>query len=217
MAYFFTKASNSLRIPFSSNPLLWVLVSSFLVVWMLTLFFTSDLNNWLLENLLTVVSLSFLSLTYKNYRFSDKSYLFIWLFLCLHVYGSQHTYAENSLGYWLQDLFGWERNHYDRIVHFSFGFLLAYPVYEVYTQWKKYPLSLARWMPVQLTLSVSSLYELLEWAVADIFFQEQGAAYLGTQGDVWDAQKDVFLALLGASISSLAIRYFSVSDRETQA
>lgn len=217
MAYFFSTAANSERITYSANPLLWLLTSSFVTIWALTLAFTSDLNNWLLENLLTVVSLIFLLGTYKRYHFSDLSYTFIWLFLCLHVYGSQHTYAENSFGYWLQDVLGTERNHYDRIVHFSFGFLLAYPVYEVFTQWVKYPLSLARWMPIQLALSVSSLYELLEWAVADIFFQEQGAAYLGTQGDVWDAQKDVFLALLGASISSLAMRYFFVSPKENKA
>ncbi len=217
MPYRFTFAADPLRFALKQNPLLLFFFASFLVVWALTLVFTSDLNNWLLENLLTVVSLIFLFSTYGKYRFSDASYTLIWFFLCLHVYGSQHTYAENNFGYWLQDLTGTERNHYDRIVHFAFGFLLAYPVYEVFTQWKKYPLSLARWMPIQLTLSVSSLYELLEWAVADIFFQEQGVAYLGTQGDAWDAQKDVFLALLGAGIASFGIRYFSVRGKEIQA
>jgi len=174
----------------------------FAAAWIESLAGTTDISNWILENILTVLFVLFLIFSYKKYQFSDAAYLLIGVYLCLHVYGSQYTYAENPFGYWLKDLFQLSRNHYDRIVHFSFGFLLATPLREIFLQWLKYPAWVAWLLPIELTLSVSAFYELVEWAVADIFFQAQGAAYLGTQGDVWDAQKDVFLALSGAIIAT---------------
>ncbi|MHB1279282.1 MAG: DUF2238 domain-containing protein, partial [Bacteroidia bacterium] len=106
---------------------------------------------------------------------------------------------------WLQEVVGGSRNHYDRIVHFSFGFLLAYPLREMFVNWLKFP-SRAAWLfPVIWSLSFSAVYEMIEWAVADIFFKAQGDAYLGTQGDIWDAQKDTFMAFLGALLATLLI------------
>jgi putative membrane protein len=138
--------------------------------------------------------------------------------MCLHVYGSKYTYAENPFGYWLMETFDTSRNHYDRIVHFSFGFLLAYPMRELFLRWLKYP-STASWvLPIEITMSISAFYELIEWAVADIFFKAQGDAYLGTQGDIWDAQKDIFLAFLGAivatSIVSTIKRTFKIYEHD---
>jgi putative membrane protein len=105
----------------------------------------------------------------------------------------------------LQDALHWSRNHYDRIVHFSFGFLLAYPMREMFLRWLKYPKWVSWLLPIEITLSISALYELIEWAVADVFFSEQGHAYLGTQGDIWDAQKDLFLAFCGAIIATTIV------------
>jgi putative membrane protein len=156
----------------------------------------------MLENALTFLFLVVLFLFYKKYQFSDITYLLIGIYLCLHVYGSKYTYAENPFGYWLQEVFQSERNHYDRIVHFSFGFLLAYPMRELFLKWFQYPKMVAWILPIEITLSISGLYELIEWAVAHVFFQEQGVAYLGTQGDIWDAQKDIFLAFSGALLST---------------
>ena len=126
-------------------------------------------------------------------------------YLLLHVYGSKYTYAENPFGYWLQDFFDLSRNHYDRIVHFSFGFLLAYPMRELFLVGFKFPNWVSWTLPIEITLSIGAFYELIEWAVADLFFKEQGAAYLGIQGDIWDAQKDIFLAFLGAVIATTLI------------
>lgn len=210
----FTYSSSDTRTPLKSNYWLWMCITSFLILWVVTYLNTNDLNNWFIENALTVISLFFLVKTYRSYPFSDASYLLITLFLCLHVYGSQYTYAENPLGYQLRDMFHWKRNHYDRIVHFSFGFLLAYPVREFFFKAFSLPKSISWILPIELTLSISAVYELIEWAVADIFFKAQGAAYLGTQGDHWDAQKDIFLASLGAAIGSSLIsvinRYFKI-------
>jgi putative membrane protein len=201
----FTLAISPNRTPFKQNRWLWIFLSSFTAIWISTLVGTNDLNNWLLENTLTVIFFLFLIVSYKKYQFSDLSYLLITIYLCLHVYGAKYTYAENPFGYWLKDYMGWERNHYDRIVHFSFGFLLAYPMRELFLKWVKYPTMVAWVLPIEITLSVSGFYELIEWAVADIFFPSQGDAYLGTQGDIWDAQKDIFLAFLGAILATTIV------------
>ena len=201
----FTIAISKTRTAFRQNYWLQLFMIVFLAIWASTLIGTTDINNWYLENMLTILFLLFLVFSYRKYVFSDTSYLLICIYLCLHVYGSKYTYAENPLGYWLQDVFHTSRNHYDRIVHFSFGFLLAYPMREMFLKWLKYP-SLVSWiLPIEITLSISAFYELIEWAVADIFFKAQGDAYLGTQGDIWDAQKDIFLAFSGAILATTIV------------
>ncbi|MBP8157615.1 MAG: DUF2238 domain-containing protein [Flavobacterium sp.] len=214
----FTLAITQHRTPFNKNPWLWIFLSVFTIIWISTLLGTNDMNNWLLENTLTVLFFIFLLVTYKKYQFSDLSYLLICVYMCLHIYGAKYTYAENPFGYWLKDYMGWERNHYDRIVHFSFGFLLAYPMRELFLKWVKYPTMVAWILPIEITLSISGFYELIEWAVADLFFPAQGDAYLGTQGDIWDAQKDIFLAFLGAIIAttivSLVKKAFKIHEKE---
>jgi putative membrane protein len=198
----FTNAISPTRMGAGKNRWLQLFLLVFVIVWGSTLIGTSDLSNWILENALVFFFLGFLGYTYRKYQFSDLSYLLICVYLCLHVYGSKYTYAENPFGYWLKDTFDMERNHYDRIVHFSFGFLLAYPMREMFLQWLKFPVWVAWVLPIEITLSISGFYELIEWAVADVFFPSQGDAYLGTQGDVWDAQKDIFLATLGSVLAT---------------
>lgn len=201
----FTIAISKTRTPFRKNYWLHLFIITFLSIWISTFTGTTDINNWFLENTLTILFLLFLSFTYRRFAFSDTSYLLICIYLCLHVYGSKYTYAENPLGYWLQDVFHTSRNHYDRIVHFSFGFLLAYPMREMFLKWLKYPTLVSWILPIEITLSISAFYELIEWAVADIFFKAQGDAYLGTQGDIWDAQKDIFLAFSGAILATTIV------------
>lgn len=214
----FTVAISKTRNSFRNNPWLWAFVSIFMILWVNTLLGTTDLHNWMLENTLTFVFVIFLITTIKKYQFSDLSYLLICIYLCLHVYGAKYTYAENPLGYWLKGLFHLTRNHYDRIVHFSFGFLLAYPMRELFLKWLQYPKTVSWILPIEITLSISAFYELIEWAVADIFFKEQGVAYLGTQGDVWDAQKDIFLAFSGAILATTIVstikKSFKIYDQE---
>jgi putative membrane protein len=201
----FSNATSATRTPFLKNRWLQIFTLAFFGVWISTMIGTTDWNNWFLENALVFIFLGFLFFFYRKHQFSDLSYLLITLYLCLHVYGAKYTYAENPFGYWLKDAMGWERNHYDRIVHFSFGFLLAYPWREMFIRWYKFPTWVGWALPIELTLSISGLYELIEWAGADVFFKAQGAAYLGTQGDIWDAQKDMFLATLGAIIATTIV------------
>jgi len=206
------------RVTFKKNKLLWLLLFSFFCIWTNSLIGTTDINNWIIENTLTVLFLFFIFFSYKKYQFSDLSYLLMCIYLCMHVYGSKYTYAENHFGYWLKAYTHSSRNYYDRIVHFSFGFLLAYPMRELFLKWLKYPKIVAWVLPIEITLSISALYELIEWAVADVFFKSQGDAYLGTQGDIWDAQKDIFMAFLGAilatTIVSLIKKTFSIYEKQ---
>jgi putative membrane protein len=201
----FTNAISKTRTPFTKNRWLQCCLLAFLGVWISTMVGTTNWGNWFLENTLVFLFLGFVAITYRKYQFSDLSYLLFTIYLCLHVYGAKYTYAENPFGYWLKDTFHWQRNHYDRIVHFSFGFLLAYPWRELFISWFKFPAWVGWVLPIEITLSISGLYELIEWAVADVFFKAQGDAYLGTQGDIWDAQKDMFVATLGAAIATTII------------
>jgi putative membrane protein len=214
----FTIAISSERNPIKTNYWLWVFIAFFLIVWADSFIETTDMANWIIENTLTILFLIFLVFTYKTFKFSDLSYLLICVYLCLHVYGSKYTYAENPFGYYLKDLFDTSRNQYDRIVHFAFGFLLAYPMRELFLKWFQFPIKVSWILPIEITLSIGALYELIEWAVADVFFKAQGDAYLGTQGDIWDAQKDIFMAFSGAilatSIVSLIKKYFKIYETE---
>ena len=163
-------------------------------------------DDWLLENYLVFFFVPLIVLLGVWFRLSLISYTLITLFMILHVIGSHYTYAEVPFGYALQRWLGAERNMYDRLVHFCFGFLLAYPVREVFIR-----ISRARgfwnyYLPVELTLAFSALYELLEWAAAAVVSPEAGLAFLGAQGDPWDAQKDMAMAGLG-SVIAMALTY----------
>ncbi|HOZ51032.1 MAG TPA: DUF2238 domain-containing protein [Chitinophagaceae bacterium] len=201
----FTTASSIERTPFKENKFIITYIILFVVGWLSTLIGTTDIYNWIMENTLVIIFLSILMFTYKKFRFSDLTYTFIFIYLSLHIYGAMYTYAENPFGYWMKDAFQFERNHYDRIVHFSFGFMLAYPMRDFFLNKMQFPNWVGWLLPIEITLSFSCLYELIEWAVADVFFPEQGIAYLGTQGDIWDAQKDMFMAFCGAVIIILIV------------
>lgn len=202
----FTTASSPQRTPFRQNRLLQACLLVFAIIWISTLIGTSNFANWCTENTLVVIFLLGLSLTYRRFKFSDLSYLLITIYLCLHVYGAKYTYALNPFGFWLQDTFHLARNHYDRIVHFSFGFMLAYPMRDYFKNHFGWPNWVCWVLPCEITLSFSAMYELIEWLVADIFFPSEGDAYLGSQGDIWDAQKDMGLAFTGAILAMTLFR-----------
>jgi putative membrane protein len=209
-----TTASSAARAPFRTNRLLQAYAAAFLLFWAWTFAGTTDRANWFTENALTMLFIGGLALTHRRFQFSELSYSLMFVYILLHVYGAMYTYAENPLGYWLQDLFHGERNHYDRIVHFSFGFLLAYPMRDYFRNHFQWPNWVCWVLPVEITMSFSAAYELIEWAVADIFFPAQGHAYLGSQGDVWDAQKDMGLAFGGAVLAMILISTLKRASRK---
>jgi putative membrane protein len=183
---------------FSRNRLLQVLVGWYAVVWIVTAIGPHDRTDWFLENLLVVAALAVLIGTYRAFPLSDLSYLLITAFMTLHAVGAHYTYAQVPLGFWIQETFGFARNHFDRIVHFSFGLLMAYPIREVFLRVANARGFWAYYLPLDVTLAFSALYEIVEMVVATMVAPGTGDAWLGTQGDVWDPQKDMGLAALGA-------------------
>src|SRR5467141_1450194 len=138
--------------------------------------------------------------TYRVFPLSDLSYLLIAAFLTLHAVGAHYTYSEVPFGFWIQRTFGFARNPFDRIVHFSFGLLMAYPIREVFLRVANARGFWAYYLPLDVTLAFSALYEIMEMVIATLVAPGTGDAWLGTQGDVWDPQKDMGLAALGALI-----------------
>lgn len=184
--------------PKASATLLAGLCISFLAFWTSCFIGTTDLINWYIENILVVFFVVTLACTYRRYRFSNAGYVCIFLFLCLHTYGAKYAYADNPLGYWLQSHLHLKRNPYDRIVHTGFGLLMVYPIRDLLVRKAQLKPFMLWLLPVEMILSLAGLFELVEWSIADIFFPAHGKNYVGTQGDIWDAQKDMAVALGGA-------------------
>lgn len=166
-------------------------------------------DDWWLENVLVFLGVPLIVVLGFYFRLSDLSYTLITVFMVMHVVGSHYTYAEVPFGFSLQRWFGAERNLYDRLVHFCFGLLLAYPVREVFVRITRARGFWTYYLPVELTLAFSAIYELIEWAAAARVSPEAGLAFLGAQGDVWDAQKDMALAGLG-SVAAMGITFLIV-------
>ena len=181
---------------------LWMLAIVYAIWWVIMAIDPYDRSDWLLENLLVFVAVGLLAFTYKSFPLSLVSYSCLFVFLMFHTLGSHYTYAMVPYQDWLPFLAG-GRNHYDRLVHFLYGLLLAYPIREMFLRIGNVRGFWGYFLPLDLTMSTSMLYELIEWVVALLVGGELGAAYLGTQGDIWDAHKDMALAALGALIAML--------------
>lgn len=180
-----------------------------------------DRADWLLENALLFGAVAVLIATHRSLPLSRVSYTLIFVFACLHTVGAHYTYSlvpyddwsEALTGRTLSSVTGWERNHYDRLVHFAYGLLLAYPAREVFLRVANVRGFWGYFLPLDVVMATSMLYELIEWGAAMAFGGDLGTAYLGTQGDPWDAQKDMALATLGAV---LAMAITAAINRLTQ-
>lgn len=187
------------------------LIAIYAVLWAALAIAPFDRHDWLLENVLVLLFGVGMFALHKQFVFSRISYTLIFVFMCLHAVGSHYTYAEVPYeqawqaltGHSFNAMLGWERNNFDRLVHFSYGLLLAYPLREIFLRVADARGFWGYFLPLDFTLSTSALYELIEWAAAEFFGGDLGVAYLGTQGDVWDAQKDMGCAGTGALIAML--------------
>lgn len=184
--------------PFRSNRLLHLMMTWLLVLWVVTAINPLYPRDWFLENILVFIYSILLIVTYRRFQFSNLSYALFVVFLSLHLVGAHYTYSETPFGFWMQDWFSFERNHYDRLVHFSFGLLIVYPFREVLLRSSGVKSSWSYSLAVTVVLAFSAIYEVIEAVVAMIVSPDLGSAYLGTQGDEWDAQKDSLLAFAGS-------------------
>jgi putative membrane protein len=192
-------------VPFRSNRFLHILIVLFLGAWLLSAIRPAIPEDWLLENLLVFFLVALLAASYRWLAFSELSYLLIFVFLCLHECGAHYQYSDAVPGEWLKPLLGTARNHYDRVVHFAFGLMLAYPQREVLMRKASLRGGWANTLPLFTTLALGAAYEIIEAIVASIVDPANAQAFLGLQGDPWDSQEDMFMGLAGASISMVVV------------
>lgn len=189
------------------------LLGIFLVFWAVLAIEPVSRQDWLLENLLVFASVPTLILTRHRLRFSNAAYGCIFAFFVLHAVGAHYTYSEVPYDDWwraltgapFNDLFGWNRNHYDRLVHFMYGALMLPPTVELLDHYAP-ARSFWRWLlPITFLMAHACAFETFEWLAALLVAPELGDAYLGTQGDPWDAQKDMALATLGSILVMIIV------------
>ncbi len=166
----------------------------------------SDYGVWFFELIVGLTGIAVLALTYRRFQFSGLIYLLICLHYAVLAVGAKYTYALVPLLDWLRDVLALTRNHFDRVGHFAQGFVPVLILRELLIRVVRVPRG--RILPlicIGLALGFSALYELIEWWVVLLFYPDQGPEWLGMQGDIWDAQWDMFMALCGATLAILTL------------
>ena len=181
------------------------LVMSALLLWYLGFFLFMgitpvDPQSWAFSNILPLLLVGLLVITHRQMPFTNASYVVLTIFLTLHTIGSHYTYAQVPFGLWLENMLELPRNHFDRIVHFCFGLLCAHPLQELFGKIAGLSAWLRASMVLMTLIGLGGLWEILESWVTRIVHPELGLAYLGAQGDIWDAQKDMAATLYGALV-----------------
>jgi len=171
-----------------------------------------DRLTWWLEIFPGLAGLIVLMATYRRFRFTTLCYTLIALHIAILCVGGHYTYARVPLFDWLRDVFGWHRNHYDRLGHFAQGLVPAMIAREIFIRLNV--VAKRGWMPfliVCVCLAISAFYELIEWWTA-LVSGDAAVSFLGTQGDVWDTQEDMLMALIGAICALVFLR--PLQDRQ---
>lgn len=181
-----------------NKPLYITLTLLFAITWVWAAINPLHPKDWMLENILVVLFVPFVFWASRYFLFSNTSYILVTIFMILHVIGSHYTYAEVPFGVNIGTWLGVERNMYDRLVHLLFGVVFVYPLFEYLKRKVKLNGFLVYYVSFMTIAAFAGFYEVIEWLAASVVDPEAGAAFLGTQGDIWDAQKDMALALVGA-------------------
>lgn len=200
-----------------------VLLLTGLSLWIWSAIDPFDFETWLIEQVATLIGIAVLVFVAFNVNLSRASYLALLALFCIHTIGTHYTYSLTPyeqlsvqlFGSSPNEWFGWERNHYDRFVHFSYGLLTAYPIEQTLQQRLSLTPTATKFIGLNMILSTSAVYELAEWSAAITIGGNVGAAYLGTQGDIWDAQADIALAGAGWLLFSLGCAIHWMSKRTT--
>lgn len=172
--------------------------------------------NWLMEVLPAILGGAILIVTYRRFPLTTLTYVLIWLFALILITGGHWTYARVPAGEWMRQAMGFHRNHFDRVGHFFQGVIPAMCARELLL--RRSPLHAGKWLfaiCLSIALAISASYELFEWQYAVIFGGQQADDFLGSQGDPWDAQNDMFQALCGAIVSQLLLSRWQ--DRQLRA
>jgi len=187
------------------SPLHLALLSLWTVALAASAYHSYDLFTWILEVFPAVIGIGLLIVTYRRFRLTDLLYVLIFVHSLILILGGHYSYARVPLGFWMENLFGFTRNNYDRIGHFAQGFVPAIIARELFLRHKV--VRRGAWMVtviILVCLGISAIYELFEWRTA-VFSGSAAEAFLGTQGDPWDTQEDMFTAGIGASAALLLL------------
>jgi len=199
-------AAPSARLPLA-------LLAAMVPILLLTLVFCrAGRLNWLLEVAPALIGFVALGATYRRLRLTNFCYVCVFLHALILIYGGYYTYAEAPLGNWARDTFHLARNHYDRVGHLALGFFPVFVIREVLL--RVTPLRRGAWLTflvLSVVLAIAAAYELVEWWSTYLVAPDVGQAFLGSQGDSWDAQWDMFLGLVGGALGLLLLR--RVHDR----
>ncbi len=183
-----------------------ILLIVYLLIWIYLAISPLYRDVWIDENTFTVVFVLFLILTYKKFRLSNFSYTLIFFFMILHAIGGHYSYTEVPIGNWFRDTFDLTRNHYDRVVHFLFGLIFFFPIYEFISKKLKVSWGWACFLSFFVLAGLKGIFEIIEYFyVIIIDTSTVSSNYLGMQGDIWDAQKDMLLGISASIISLMSI------------
>ncbi|MBN2869896.1 MAG: DUF2238 domain-containing protein [Campylobacterales bacterium] len=175
----------------------------YITVWLLLAIDPWYREDWLLENILVFVALPVVLWGERRFGFSVPAAWMLFVFFVLHAIGAHYTYSEMPWFEPITRFFGFERNHFDRLTHFLFGFLLFVPFFELFRSFEKSARHAFTFTLIFL-IAASGLYEVLEWLATEVTHADLGTAFLGIQGDQWDAQKDMILCYLGTLLAAFS-------------
>ena len=193
-----TAFSNELKNPLKS-PSVMISAVIYFILWIALAIDPPYRPEWLLENYLVFMFWGLIGFSFYKLRLSDVSYILIFFYLSLHSFGAHFGYNDVPFGFWFSQHCHLDRpNAYDRIVHFSFGFLLTYPLYEILKRYSKFTAVWLLILPTEFILSYSAAYELIEAFAAWTLPAKDYDAFVGLQGDIWDGYKDMLCALIGS-------------------
>ncbi|CAG7616181.1 Inner membrane protein YjdF [Paenibacillus solanacearum] len=194
--------------PFSRNFTLQFLIAVYAIYWIVLAFHPTNRGQWLMENVIPIATVALLGWTYRRFPLSNLSYGLLFVFLCLHTYAAHYTYQGTPVDVWLKSSFHTKRSYFDRVGHFAFGLLLAYPCRETLMRLTGIRGKGSYVLAAAIILTFSALFEIVEAAVG-ILAGSVGAQYVGLQGDVFDSERDMALGLAGAIIAMgiLALRH----------
>lgn len=178
----------------------YLLLTSYVAIWFYLSINPWYRDDWLLENLLVFIAIPIIVWADKRVSFTPIALWMLFLFFVLHGIGAHYTYSEMPWFSPVTHFFGFERNHYDRLIHFLFGFMIFLPFYELFgTLFKSN--RFAFFFTFFFLIAASGVYEVIEWLATEITHSDLGTAFLGTQGDQWDAQKDMAMGHLGTILA----------------